>query len=63
METAELTSEELLPIALSFYELQHTHIIHEDDPDTRVNCQTILIFSIDRECCDCMALFDWPCWL
>ena len=38
-EAAELTKEELLPIALSFYELQQTHVIHEEDPDTKVQSQ------------------------
>ncbi|BDA45987.1 probable lipase at C-terminar half [Coccomyxa sp. Obi] len=33
--TAELTSGELLTLAMQFYDLQHTHIIHEENPDTK----------------------------
>ena len=36
-EPAELTKEELMIMALSFYDLQQTHIIHEKDPDTKVH--------------------------
>lgn len=32
----ELTKGELLPLAMQFYDLQHIHIIHEENPDTRV---------------------------
>ncbi|BDA45990.1 probable lipase [Coccomyxa sp. Obi] len=32
---SELTREEMFITALSFYNLQHTHIIHEEDPDTK----------------------------
>lgn len=35
-DTSELTGAELMAVALSFYNLQHTHVIHEEDPDTKV---------------------------
>ncbi|KAK9906400.1 hypothetical protein WJX75_001237 [Coccomyxa subellipsoidea] len=35
-ECGELTEEELLIVALNLYGLQHTHVIHEKDPDTKV---------------------------
>ena len=54
-QTAELTTEELLPTALSFYELQHTHIIHEEDPDTKVQSHPIPIPSSAKN-----AVFVWP---
>jgi hypothetical protein len=37
VEAAEPTREKLLTMALSFYDLRHTHIIHEEDPDTKVH--------------------------
>jgi len=36
-DSADLTSAERLSMALSFYDLQHTHIIHEKEPDTKVS--------------------------
>ena len=33
---SEPTSEEQFTTALSFYNLQQTHIIYEEDPDTKV---------------------------
>ncbi|CAL8462126.1 g1657 [Coccomyxa elongata] len=43
----EITKGELLNLALQFYDLQHTHIIHEEDPDTKVliawNKDTIVV--------------------
>ncbi|EIE24300.1 alpha/beta-hydrolase [Coccomyxa subellipsoidea C-169] len=46
-EIEELTRAQLMTMALSFYDLQHTHIIHEKDPDTKVlvswNNDTIVV--------------------
>lgn len=36
-DSADLTCAERLSMALSFYDLQHTHVIHEKDPDTKVS--------------------------
>lgn len=41
VEAAEPTKEELLTMALSFYDLRHTHIIHEEDPDTKVHSKPL----------------------
>lgn len=40
-ESGELTEEELLIVALNLYGLQHTHVIHEEDPDTKVQIYLI----------------------
>ena len=36
VSATELTEGELLTLAMQFYDLQHTHIIHEETPDTKV---------------------------
>ncbi len=41
---SEMTKGELLNLALQFYDLQQTHIIHEEDPDTKV----ILLMPLAR---------------
>ncbi len=44
-EIEELTRAQLMTMALSFYDLQHTHIIHEKDPDTKVHRWLMLILG------------------
>ena len=42
-ECGELTEKELLIVALNLYGLQHTHVIHEGDPDTKVQIYLITV--------------------